>query len=69
MKDELLNREVSITLKEIIDMLGVDHSKSMNKTEKLSMKPSFGVLRKTRITSTEKGGKPQKPIFLIRNKR
>jgi hypothetical protein len=35
-------------------------------SEKLSMEPSFGVLRKTRKTSTEKGGRPQKPIFLIR---
>lgn len=39
-------KEVVITLKEITDMIGVDHSKSMKKIEKLANEPSFGGLAK-----------------------
>jgi len=41
-------KEVSITLKEICDILGVRHSDAMKKVVKLSIEPSFGELRETR---------------------
>ena len=51
---DLLNinqsNEVVITLKEITDILEVRHNDSMKKVEALSNEPSFGTLRKTRIS-------------------
>lgn len=41
-------QEVSITLKEICDILGVRHNDAMKKVIKLSLEPSFGELRETR---------------------
>jgi len=38
--------EVTITLKEITDLISVEHSKAMKKVEKLSEEPSFGRLAK-----------------------
>ena len=37
---------VAITLKEITDLIGADHSKAMKKIEKLSQEPFFGHLAK-----------------------
>lgn len=47
--------EVSITLKEITDLINTRHNDSMLKVEKLSLEPSFGSLRKTRIAYNEQG--------------
>jgi phage antirepressor YoqD-like protein len=60
----IVEQEVSITLKEITDMLEVRHNNAMNRVEKLAEEPSFGVLRKTRKTSTEKGGRPIETYIL-----
>ena len=49
--------EAIITLKEITDLLEVRHNDAMTKITKLAEEPSFGVLRKTRITH-ENGGRP-----------
>lgn len=49
---------VTITLKEITDLIGVRHDKAMIKVETLSKEPSFGVLSKMDITSGENGGRP-----------
>ena len=48
---ELTNRitsatEVVITLKEITDLIDVQHSKAMKKVEKLALEPSFGEVAK-----------------------
>ena len=40
------NQEVTITLKEITDLISVEHSKAMKKVESLSKEPSFGHLAK-----------------------
>lgn len=40
------SEEVVITLKEITDLLEVQHSKAMKKVEELSKEPNFGVLSK-----------------------
>jgi hypothetical protein len=39
--------ETIITLKDLTDFIGVDHSKAMKKVEKLSEEPNFGLLAKT----------------------
>ena len=48
-KDVLKGDEV-ISLKEITDILEVRHNDAMKKVESLSKEPSFGELRKTRIS-------------------
>jgi len=56
MKDLLQSSgEVSITLKEITDLIDARHNDSMLKVEKLAIEPSFGTLRKIRIAYNEKG--------------
>ena len=55
--------EVIITLKEITDLISVRHNDSMKKVEKLAEEPSFGVLRKTRITH-DGGGRPTDTYIL-----
>ena len=40
------NGEVVITLKEITDLIGVEHNKAMKKVAKLAEEPSFGWLEK-----------------------
>jgi len=49
---KLQNNEVgvSITLKDLTDLISVRHNDAMVKVEKLAREPSFGVLRKTRIS-------------------
>jgi len=58
------NGEVVITLKEITDLIGVQHSKAMKKVAKLAEEPSFGVLSKMAITSSELGGRPTETYVL-----
>ncbi|WP_421715651.1 hypothetical protein [Arcobacter arenosus] len=58
------NGEVVITLKEITDLIGVQHSKAMKKVSKLAEEPSFGVLSKMAITSSELGGRPTETYIL-----
>lgn len=52
------NKEYVITLKEITDLIGTRHNDAMKKVEDLAIEDGFGVLRKTRITSGELGGRP-----------
>jgi|GEM_PF-2559355 len=52
------NQEYVITLKEITDLIGVRHNDAMRKVEELANEEGFGVLRKTRITPGELGGRP-----------
>jgi phage antirepressor YoqD-like protein len=49
---ELINvdNEISITLKDLTDLISVRHNDAMLKVEKLSEEVSFGLLRKTRIS-------------------
>lgn len=49
------NQEFTITLKDIVDIIGVRHNDAMSKVEKLTEEPSFGTLRKTRIVYNDKG--------------
>ena len=57
MSDLISDGEVVITLKEITDLIGVEHNKAMKKVEDLSKEPSFGTLRKTRIVYNDRGQK------------
>jgi len=45
-------------------LIGVQHSKAMKKVEKLAEEPSFGVLSKMAITSSELGGRPTVTVLL-----
>jgi|GEM_PF-5293150 len=42
-----VNSEIKITLKEITDLISVEHNKAMKVVEKLSEEPSFGYLEKS----------------------
>ena len=46
---------ITLTLKEITDLLGVRHNDSMSKVEKLQQEQGFGILRETRINPEGKG--------------
>ena len=46
---------VTITLKEITDMIDVEHNKAIKKIEKLAEEPEFGTIRKTRVVYNDKG--------------
>jgi len=50
-----VDTEVSITLKELTDLISVRHNDSMRKVEELSAELTFGTLRKTRIVYNDKG--------------
>ena len=41
------NQEYVITLKEITDLIGVEHNKAMRKVEELALEEGFGGLAKT----------------------
>ena len=43
------NEEYVITLKEITDLIGVEHNKAMRKVEDLALEEGFGLLAKTAI--------------------
>ena len=58
MKDLILNQNVTvgvITLKEITDLISVEHNKAMKVVEKLSFEASFGTLEKIATVYNEKG--------------
>jgi len=48
-------KEYVITLKEITDLIEVEHGKAMKKVEKLAKEPSFGTLAKTESVYNNKG--------------
>jgi phage antirepressor YoqD-like protein len=50
-----VDTEVSITLKDLTDLIGVDHSKAMKKVTKLSEEPNFGTLAKIATVYNDKG--------------
>jgi phage antirepressor YoqD-like protein len=56
--------ELTMTLKEITDLLDVRHNDAMAKVASMAKEPSFGVLRKTRITSGGAGGRPTETYVL-----
>ena len=45
-----IDNQISITLKDLTDLISVRHNDAMAKIEKLQDEPSFGLLRKTRIS-------------------
>ena len=47
--------EYVITLKEITDLIGVEHNKAMKKVEELSIEDGFGTLAKTATVYNDKG--------------
>ena len=49
------NQEYVITLKEITDLIGVRHDKSMAKVEELAIENGFGTLSKIDIVYNDKG--------------
>lgn len=51
------NGEVVITLKEITDLIGVQHSKAMEKVKKLAKEPSFGTVSKMDFVYNSQGQK------------
>lgn len=50
-----VDTEVSITLKDLTDLIGVEHNKAMKKVEELSLEPSFGTLAKIATVYNDKG--------------
>ena len=49
------NQEYVITLKEITDLIGVEHNKAMKKVEELALEEGFGTLAKTATVYNSKG--------------
>ena len=49
------NQEYVITLKEITDLIGVEHNKAMRKVEELANEEGFGTLAKTATVYNGKG--------------
>lgn len=47
--------DVVITLKEITDLIGVEHNKAMKKVAKLAEEPDFGTVAKTASVYNDKG--------------
>ena len=56
------NQEYVITLKEITDLIGVRHDKSMAKVEELAIENGFGTLSKIDIVYNDKGQTIAKPM-------
>lgn len=50
-----VDTEVSITLKALTDLIGVEHNKAMKKVEELAIEPSFGTLAKIATVYNDKG--------------
>lgn len=50
-----LQGEYVITLKEITDLIGVEHNKAMKKVEELALEDGFGTLAKTATVYNDKG--------------
>ena len=49
------NEQYVITLKEITDLIGVEHNKAMRKVEELANEEGFGTLAKTATVYNDKG--------------
>ena len=49
------NEQYVITLKEITDLIGVEHNKAMRKVEELANEDGFGTLAKTATVYNGKG--------------
>ena len=49
------NEQYVITLKEITDLIGVEHNKAMKKVEELALEEGFGTLAKTATVYNSKG--------------
>lgn len=47
--------DVNITLKEITDLISVEHNKAMKQVEKLAQEPSFGTVEKIATVYNDKG--------------
>ena len=47
--------EYVITLKEITDLIGVEHNKAMRKVEELAKEEGFGTLAKTATVYNDRG--------------
>lgn len=50
-----VDTSVSITLKDLTDLIGVEHNKAMKKVEELALEPSFGTLAKIATVYNNKG--------------
>ena len=51
----IANAAMTMTLKEITDLLNVEHNKAMNKVEKMAEDPEFGTVAKTSTVYNDKG--------------
>lgn len=51
----IANAAMTMTLKEITDLLEVEHNKAMNKVEKMAKEPEFGTVAKTSTVYNDKG--------------
>jgi len=52
---QITNKEVKITLKEITDLISVEHNKAMKVVEKLCEEPSFGAVEKLATVYNDRG--------------
>ena len=63
------NGEVVITLKEITDLIGVEHNKAMKKVAKLAEEPSFGRVEKmARHINMPNGGTKVVETYVLNKK-
>ena len=51
----IANAAMTMTLKEITDLLNVEHNKAMNKVEKMAEDPEFGTVAKINVVYNDKG--------------
>ena len=51
----IANATLTMTLKEITDLLNVEHNKAMNKVEKMAEDPEFGTVAKINVVYNDKG--------------
>lgn len=58
--------EIKITLKEITDLISVEHNKAMKTVEKLTLEASFGTVEKTATVYNDKG--QTIPTYLLTKK-
>jgi len=61
--DDPIGTELVITLKEITDLIGKRHDKSLIKVEELALEPSFGAVSKIDIVYNEQGQTIQTMVF------
>ena len=51
----IANAALTMTLKEITDLLNVEHNKAMNKVQKMAEDPDFGTVTKINVVYNDKG--------------